>query len=93
MKKLAIGLIVAFPIALLGWACCLILFAPPELPLGWTPHTAAAVHDAQAALLGHLYRVAAYAITWAVQLGYAAWLGLKWQAQKRGAARASRCPR
>jgi hypothetical protein len=33
MKKLAIGLIVALPIALLGWACFLVLFAPPEPPL------------------------------------------------------------
>jgi len=44
----------------------------------------------QAAILDHQFRVAAYAITWAIQLGYVAWLGLKWRAQKRNAARAPR---
>jgi hypothetical protein len=28
--------------------------------------------------------------TWVIQLGYLAWLGLRWQAQKRDAARLSR---
>jgi hypothetical protein len=36
-----------------------------------------------AAILDHQYRVAAYIITWAIQLGYLAWLGLRWRAQKR----------
>lgn len=44
----------------------------------------------QAAILDHQFRVAAYAITWAIQLGYLAWLGLKWRAQKRAAARGPR---
>ncbi len=42
------------------------------------------------AILDHQFTVAAYAITWTIQLGYLAWLGLKWRAQKRNAARASR---
>jgi hypothetical protein len=33
--------------------------------------------------IDHAYRVAAYAVTWAIQLGYLAWLGLKWQSQER----------
>jgi hypothetical protein len=37
-------------------------------------------------VLDHEFTVAAYVITWAVQLGYLAWLGLKWRAQKREAA-------
>ena len=41
----------------------------------------------QAAILDHQFRVAAYVVTWAIQLGYLAWLGLKWRAQKREAAR------
>ena len=41
----------------------------------------------QAAILDHQFRVAAYAVTWTIQLGYLAWLGLKWRAQKRSAAR------
>jgi threonine/homoserine/homoserine lactone efflux protein len=36
----------------------------------------------------HLYMQAAYTITWAIQLGYLAWLGIKWRAQNRDAERA-----
>jgi hypothetical protein len=42
----------------------------------------------QAAILDHHFRVAAYVITWAVQLGYLTRLGLKWRLQRREAARA-----
>jgi hypothetical protein len=45
------------------------------------------------AILDHQFTVAAYAITWAVQLAYLAWLGFRWRAQKRDAARSSRNPR
>lgn len=41
----------------------------------------------QAAILDHQFRVAAYVITWAIQLGYVAWLAMKWRAQKRDAER------
>lgn len=41
-----------------------------------------------AAVLNHEYRVAAYAVVWAVQLGYVLLLTLKWRAQKRAAERA-----
>jgi threonine/homoserine/homoserine lactone efflux protein len=36
-------------------------------------------------LLDHQFVVAAYSVTWIIQLGYLAWLGLKWRAQKRQA--------
>jgi len=49
-------------------------------------HMSVAEHNALAALLDHQYLVAAYDVTWAVQLGYLAWLGLRWQTQKRAAA-------
>jgi hypothetical protein len=39
------------------------------------------------ALLDHQFTVAAYVVTWVIQLGYVTWLGLKWRAQKRNAAR------
>ena len=42
------------------------------------------------AILDHQFTVAAYVIVWVVQLSYVAWLGLKWRAQKREAARKSR---
>jgi hypothetical protein len=41
----------------------------------------------QKAVLDHEFVVAAYVVTWVVQLGYVAWLALKWRAQKRNAAR------
>lgn len=43
-----------------------------------------------AAILDHEFRVAAYVVTWVIQLGYLAWLGVKWRAQKRNAARTQR---
>jgi hypothetical protein len=47
----------------------------------------------QRAILDHQFTVAAYAVTWAIQLGYLAWLGLRWRAQKRANARSIRTPR
>ncbi len=38
---------------------------------------------ADPALLDHAYRSAAYSITWAIQLGYLAWLGMKWRSLKQ----------
>jgi len=34
-------------------------------------------------IIDHQYTVAAYAITWIIQLGYVAWLVLRSRAQKR----------
>jgi threonine/homoserine/homoserine lactone efflux protein len=45
------------------------------------------------AVLDHQFLVAAYIVTWTIQLAYLAWLGLKWRAQKRDAARSGRSPR
>jgi hypothetical protein len=36
----------------------------------------------QAAILDHQFRVAAYVVTWVIQLSYLAWLGYRWRAQK-----------
>ncbi len=36
-------------------------------------------------ILDHQFVVAAYVITWVVQLGYLAYLALKWRAEKREA--------
>jgi len=40
-----------------------------------------------AAQLDHQFLIAAYVVTWTIQLGYLASLWLKWRAQKRDAAR------
>ena len=47
----------------------------------------------QRAILNHQFTVAAYAITWIIQLGYLAWLAVKWRARKRSAARSRLAPR
>lgn len=47
----------------------------------------------QAAVLDHQFVVAAYTITWVIQLSYLAWLGLKWRAEKRNAERRTRSAR
>ncbi len=91
MKKLGIGLIVALPVALpvalFFWACYLVFSAPPEPPFDWRLHMTLAQHDAMVAPINHLYTRAAYTVTWAIQLGYAAWLCVRWQSQKRKSVR------
>ena len=44
----------------------------------------------QRSILDHQFVVAAYTITWIMQLGYLAYLGLKWRSEKRNAERKSR---
>jgi len=46
-----------------------------------------------AAILDHKFRVAAYTVTWVIQFGYVALLGLRWRAVKRAAARVKDNPR
>lgn len=87
MKKLGTALIVAVPLALFARACWLVFGAPPEPPFDWRLHMSQADHDAIVATLNHLYTRAAYTITWAIQLGYVAWLFVRWQSQKQSAAK------
>ena len=44
----------------------------------------------RAAILSHQFRVVAYAITWAIQLGYLAWLAVKMRAEKRASSHSQR---
>jgi hypothetical protein len=44
-------------------------------------------------MIDHQFTVAAYIITWTLQLGYLVWLLFKWRAQKREEERNSRNPR
>jgi threonine/homoserine/homoserine lactone efflux protein len=44
----------------------------------------------QRTILDHQFTVAAYVVTWVIQLSYLAYLGLKWRAQKRAAAQSER---
>ncbi len=72
MKKLFFRLLAVVSSALFAWAIYLVVTGPA------VPLTPVEAHDAAVARLNHLYTVAAYAITWAIQIGYVAWLGLKW---------------
>jgi hypothetical protein len=38
-------------------------------------------------VIDHQFRVAAYVVTWVIQLSYLAWLGFKRSAEKRRASR------
>jgi hypothetical protein len=87
MKKLGTGLMIAVPIALFCWACYLVFSAPPEPQFDWRLEMSQAQHDAVVALLNHLYTRAAYTVTWAIQLGYLAWMGLRWRSLKRKSVR------
>jgi hypothetical protein len=41
----------------------------------------------QKAILDHQFVIAAYTVTWVLQLSYLAWLLFKWRTEKRSAAR------
>lgn len=81
MRKFVFGVIAAAALAMLGWAMTCIFIAPAEPAFDWQQHMSGAEHDALVARIDHLYRVAAYSVTWAIQLGYLAWVGLKWRKQ------------
>lgn len=83
MKKIAARIAAVIPIALLAWAIYTLLSAPPEPPGDWRLHMTQAQHDLAVAPIDHAYRVAAYTVTWAIQMGFLAWMGLKWTAQTR----------
>ena len=82
MKKLVIALLFAIPTALLAWSCYLVLSGPTQPYFGWQSQMSAANHDRILAVLGHKFTVAAFAVTWAIQLGYLAWLWMKWGTEK-----------
>ena len=75
MKKLFFSLLAVFSAVLFVRVAWLVLSSPPE------PALTAPNHDAIVAQLNHMFRQAAYAITWAIQLGYVAWLGFKWRSE------------
>lgn len=41
-------------------------------------------------VIDHHFTVAAYTATWIIQLGYLAWLGYRWRAEKRNERRSNR---
>jgi hypothetical protein len=47
----------------------------------------------QRSILDHQFVIAAYTVTWVIQLGYLAFLGMKWRTERRKARSAGRNPR
>ncbi|MGB8259930.1 MAG: hypothetical protein WCE75_06250 [Terracidiphilus sp.] len=82
MKKIATALVTLASAVMLGWSLYCLLVAPAEPPFDWRQHMTAAEHDALVDRIDHLYRVAAYAITWAIQLGYLGFLSWNCRAQQ-----------
>ena len=89
MKKAVAQIFALVPIALLVWALYSLYAAPAEPPRDWRLHMTQEQHDLMVAPIDHAFRVAAYSVTWAIQLGYLAWLAMKWSAQKPLAGRES----
>jgi len=86
MRSLNTALMITVPIALFACACYMIFSAPPEPSFDWRLHMTEAQHAAAVASINHLYTRAAYTVTWAIQISYLAWMGLRWQSQKRKSA-------
>lgn len=76
MKKFFFSLLALLSAALFVRVAYLVLASPSE------PALTAPNHDAIVDQLNHMFRQAAYSITWAIQLGYVAWLGFKWRSEK-----------
>ena len=82
MKKSLSILLTLLSVGLAAGAVYLIASAPPEPPPDWPAHMAMQQHAILVAPIDHAYRVAAYLITWAIQVGYLGWLAIKWRAPK-----------
>ena len=78
MKKIIVAILWIVPLALFGWAAQCLLSAPDSPPLDWRAHMTADQYNAVIQQLMIDYRNAAYIVTWAVQLAYVGWLGVRW---------------
>ena len=81
MKKTLARIAALVPIALFAWAIFTLSTAPAEPAGDWRLHLTQQQHDLMVAPIDHAYRVTAYILTWAIQFGYLAYVGLKWSAQ------------
>ena len=90
MKKTLLRLAAVIPTGLLAWAAYLVFTSPSEPAFDWRLHMTQAMHDGIVANLNHRFADAAYAMTWAIQLGYLVWMGFRWQEQKAESVRQNR---
>ena len=81
MKKTHARIAALVPIALFAWAIFTLATAPAEPAGDWRLHLTQQQHDLMVAPIDHAYRVTAYILTWAIQFGYLAYVGIKWSAQ------------
>ena len=81
MKKILTTLLALVSAGLAGLSIYCLLSAPAEPASDWRMHISEQQHALLIEPIDHAYRVSAYLITWAIQLGYVAWLAFKWQAQ------------
>ena len=81
MKKLTTALLVLVPVGLLVWAIVLMVSAPASPPFEVRLKNPD-LFEALKAIVDQAYLKAAYVIVWAIQIGYLAWLALKWRAQR-----------
>jgi hypothetical protein len=76
MYKFAVTIFVAAVVVLLGWAFYQVVYVTPLLD--------------SFDQTNHLYLIVAYTITWLLQLGYLAFLGMRWRTQRGGPVRTPR---
>ena len=82
MKKTLSTLLALGAAGLAAWSLYLLASAPAEPAADWRAHMSDQQHALLTAPIDHAYRVAAYFITWAIQLGYVAWMWRRWQQQQ-----------
>ena len=83
MKKILTTLLALASAGLAAGAIYSMVSAPAEPAPDWRMHISDQQHALLIAPIDHAYRVSAYLITWAIQIGYVAWLSSRWKAQDR----------
>lgn len=83
MKKILSTFLAIVAAALAAGAIYSMASAPPEPAPGWRMHMTDQQHALLIAPIDHAFRAGAYLITWAIQLGYLAWIAFKWNSEQR----------
>lgn len=83
MKRVLATLLSLAAAALAIWSIYLLISAPAEPASNWRMSMSEEQHALLITPINHAYRVSAYAVTWAIQLGYLAWMSVRWEKQAR----------
>lgn len=84
MKKILTAILALASAGFAAAAIYSMASAPAEPAAGWRMHMSEQQHALLIAPIDHAFRVSAYLITWAIQLGYLAWIAHKWNTEQRG---------